>query len=250
MDNAGAVIGPLLAAVLLANHVPIRHILLATLIPGLLVVLLTLFLKEQVRPVATETLNFRGSLKQFPASYRRYLGVLALFTMGNSSKMFLLLKARQLGIADMQIPLLWALTSASAMIFSVPFSQLSDRWGRVHFITSGWLAFAAFYGYLAWGKFPLWMIWPLFALFGMFLAATEGVEKALVADLSPTTGMGTGFGWFHLVTGLFLLPSSLLFGKLWQQWGEDVAFSFAALCAFGAALLLQFWVGVPRHARR
>lgn len=87
-----------------------------------------------------------------------------------------------------------------------------------------------------------WLLWPLFAFYGVFLAATEGAEKALVADLAPRALLGTAYGWFNLTTGLMLLPASFLFGLLWQQLGPLFAFGFSAACALGAVLLLQFWV--------
>jgi MFS family permease len=177
-----------------------------------------------------------------PPAFRRYLVVLALFTLGNSSNMFLLLRARELGVADAQIPLLWAAVSLVAALFSTPLSALSDRFGRVGLLSGGYVAYAVFYlalGAVADGG-PL--LFALFAFYGLFMAATEGVEKALVADLAPAERRGTAFGWFNLSIGVTLLPASLLFGWLWQEMSATTAFGFAAACAFAAALLLRFWV--------
>jgi MFS family permease len=156
--------------------------------------------------------------------------------------MFLLLRARELGLPEAQVPLAWAAVSFIAMLFSTPLSALSDRVGRVRLILAGWLAYGLFYlgmGLLPPGT-PL-ALYGLFAFYGVFMAATEGVEKALVADLAPPDLRGTAFGWFNLTAGLMLLPASLLFGALYQGAGALAAFGFSAACALAAALLLPFW---------
>lgn len=242
MDNAGAVVGPLVAAWLLARHMPIRDILLWTLVPGLLTVALTLFIREPERGEVKSKPPFSWKLEGFPPVYKRYLLVLALFTLGNSSNMFLLLRAREMGVPEYQVPLLWALVSGVAMLFSTPLSALSDRFGRVRLIVSGWAVYGLFYLLLGLNGGVLWLLWPLFAFYGLFLAATEGAEKALVADLAPKELLGTAYGWFNLTAGLLLLPASLLFGWLWQSFSPELAFTFSASCAVLAALLLKFWV--------
>jgi MFS family permease len=134
-------------------------------------------------------------------------------------------------------------------VFSTPLSALSDRLGRVRLIVSGWAVYGLFYLLLGLNGHALWLLWPLFAFYGLFLAATEGAEKALVADLAPRELLGTAYGWFNLTAGLFLLPASLLFGWLWQGVSPEAAFGFSATCAVSAALLLKFWV-VPRGVNR
>ena len=240
MDNAGVVLGPLLAALLLELHLPIRHILLWSAVPGAVVLLLVLCLKEPQR-VPVQHAAFSWRLDGFPVAFRRYLVVLGLFTLGNSSNMFLLLRAKDLGLPDYQVPLLWALVSFSAMLFSTPLSALSDRLGRVRLIVSGWGIYGTFYLIMGFDGVPL-LLWPLFAFYGLFMAATEGAERAYVADFSPSDRLGTAYGWFNLVTGFMLLPASILFGSLWQQFGFQAAFAFSGCCALLASLLLRFWV--------
>lgn len=242
MDNAGAVIGPLLATALLAAHVPLRDIFLWTAIPGVITIALALCLREPAAAPSSPRLPFRWNLSGFPPAFKRYLLVLALFTLGNSSNMFLLLRARELGLPDYQVPLLWALVSTTAMLFSTPLSALSDRLGRQRLILSGWLIYGLFYLLLGLNGGHTGLLWPLFAGYGLFMAATEGAEKALVADLAPTALLGTAYGWFNLTAGIMLLPASLLFGGLWQATGPSVAFGVAAGCALVAALLLHYWV--------
>src|SRR5262249_9272132 len=158
----------------------------------------------------------RSDLSGLPLQFRRYLVVLAIFTLGNSSNMFLLLRAKALGMPDAEIPLIWALVSLVATIFSTPLSALSDRIGRARLIIAGWCMYALCYLALGINGKSLMLLWPLFAFYGLFLAATEGAERALVADMVPRDHAGTAYGWFNLVTGLTLLPASFLFGLLWQ----------------------------------
>jgi len=172
--------------------------------------------------------------------YKRYLAVLALFTLGNSSNMFLLLRAKEMGLPDYQVPLLWALVSFSAALFATPLSALSDKLGRSRLIIGGWIVYGLFYLLLGLNGRPD-TLWPLFGLYGLFMAATEGAEKALVADMVPREKLGTAYGWFNLVMGLMLLPASILFGWLWQVTNPLLAFGFSAGCALLAAVLLRFW---------
>lgn len=242
LDNAGAVVGPLLAAWLLYRGMPIRDILLWTLAPGVMTVALALCIREPRREVPLHKPAFSWTLQGFPPVFKRYLLVLALFTLGNSSNMFLLLRAREMGLAESQVPLLWALASGMAMLFSTPLSALSDRLGRTRLIVGGWAVYGVFYLLLGLNGQNLWLLWPLFAFYGLFMAATEGAEKALVADLAPKEMLGTAYGWFNLTAGVMLLPASILFGWLWQAISPEMAFGFSAGCAILAALLLKFWV--------
>lgn len=231
MDNLGAVVGPLLAAGLLAAQVPLREVFLWA----------ALAVREPAREPAPVVVPFSWTLRGLPGPFRRYLVVLGLFTLGNSSNMFLLLRARELGFPEYQVPLLWALVALIAAVFSTPLSALSDRLGRPRLIAGGWLIYAGFYLLLGFNGHPA-LLWPLFGLYGLFMAATEGAEKALVADLAPRAMLGTAYGWFNMIAGIMLLPASVLFGGLWQQAGAPVAFGFGAGCALAAALLLRGWV--------
>ncbi len=242
MDNAGAVIGPLLAAWLLVEHVPLKEIFLWAVIPGLIAVGLALSVKEPHREPIVRKRSFSWTLQGFPPAYKRYLLTLALFTLGNSSNMFLLLRAKEMGLPEAQVPLLWALVSTTAMLFSTPLSALSDKVGRTRLIVGGWAVYGLFYLFLGLNGNQLWLLWPLFAFYGLFMAATEGAEKALVADIAPKELLGTAYGWFNLTAGVMLLPASLLFGWLWQSFGPVTAFGFSAGCALLASLLLHYWV--------
>lgn len=242
MDNAGAVVGPLVAAGLLATGMGLKEVFLWSVVPAALCVVLALAIHEPplVQPAARPVFDWRfGSL---PPVLKRYLAVVALFTLGNSSNMFLLLRAQELGLPQAQVPLIWAAVSAVAMVFGTPLSALSDRYGRRRVLVCGYLAYALVYGLLGTLGSAGPALWALFAFYGLFMAATEGVEKAMVADLAPAGRQGTAFGWFNLVTGLMLLPASVLFGWVYQAVSPLAAFACAAACALGAAALLVLWV--------
>jgi MFS family permease len=236
-DNAGAVIGPLLAAGLLAAQLPIRDILLWAALPGLLCVLLTLALREPAPALAAPARRIDWNLRALPRPFRRYLWVVGVFALGNSSNAFLLLRGAELGLTPTQVALWWALCSGTATLAAVPLSGLSDRVGRVRLIVAGWMLYALIYLALGAVADATWL-WPLAVLFGLYLAATEGAERALVADLVPAERLGSAYGWFHLVNGLVLFPASAVFGLLWQQAGAGIAFGGSAACAALALALL------------
>ncbi|MGZ5011959.1 MAG: MFS transporter [Methylobacter sp.] len=241
MDNAGAVVGPLLAAWLLAEHIALKNIFLWTSLGGAIAVILALSVKEPKRDANAPVHRFNWSVKALPAPFKRYLAVLALFTLGNASNMFLLLRAKDMGLPEYQVPLLWALVSLTAALFSTPLSALSDKLGRVRLIVGGWIVYSVFYLLLGLNSQPL-LVWPLFAFYGLFMAATEGAEKALVADMVSNEVLGTAYGWFNLTAGIMLLPASIIFGWLWQAGNPLAAFGFSSACALLSALLLRVWV--------
>jgi len=241
MDNLGAVIGPVLAWALLVADVPIRDVFLWASLGGGAAVAIALMVREPARETRIESPKLSLTLVDMPPVFKRYLAVLALFTLGNSSNMFLLFRARELGLTDAQVPLLWALVALMASLFSAPFSALSDRLGRKRLIITGWLVYAGFYLLFGLNGHPT-AIWPLFAVYGLFMAFTEGAEKAFVADIAPAHALGTAFGWFNLTSGILLLPASLIFGFVWEYVSSEVAFGVSATCAVVAAGLMAWWV--------
>ena len=238
LDNAGAVIGPLAAAALLAAGLSLRQVFLFAIVPGIAVLLLSLSLREPA-PVAVEARQrFDWKFSALPARYRRYLLALGLFTLGNASNMFLLLRAQELDVGASQVTLMWALFSAVAALCSTPLSAWSDRIGRKRLIVAGWAGQAVMYAVLGWLGFEAGWLWLIFAGYGFVTAMIEGSERALVADMVPAERAGTAFGWYYLVTGLLLLPASVVFGYLWQDVSPAAAFGLSAACAIGAILLL------------
>lgn len=178
---------------------------------------------------------------KLPPGFRRYLLVVSLFTLGNASDAFLILRAVDAGVPAAYVPLLWGAFHAVKSSLSTHAGILSDRWDRRKMVAAGWILYAAVYA--AWGiaKGPGWMA-GLFLAYGLHSAATEGAERALVADFVPADRRGTAFGWFHLAVGASALPASLLFGLLWSRFGAPVAFAVSAslaTVAAGSLLLLK-----------
>jgi MFS family permease len=242
MDNAGAVIGPLFATMFLSMGVSIKDIFLWAIIPAIMTVTLTFFIKEPQREPVVKIVQFSWSLEGMPEQFKRYLVVAGIFTLGNSSDMFLLLRAREVGVPQEQIPLLWAAISLITTLFGTPLSALSDTYGRKKFILIAWLAFAFFYICMGLPGVTVYEIFGLFAIYGLFKAAIEGVEKALVADMAPQGMAGTAFGWFNLITGLMLFPASFIFGWVYESIAPIYAFLFSGGCALVAFSLMAIWV--------
>jgi MFS family permease len=245
LDNAGAVIGPLLAAGLLAWQIPLQSIFFWAIVPGLIAVMLALAIRESDGANIPKSETFNWSFTGIPVELRKYLVVVGLFTLGNSSDMFLLLRAQDLGVPAAQIPLLWAAISLVTTLFGTPLSGLSDRFDRRYFIIIAWIAFAIFYYGMSLSDISIMGLLVLFGLYGLFKAATEGVEKALVADMAPQRFMGTAFGWFNLISGLMLFPASFIFGWLYETISPAYAFIFSGSCALMAVVLMVLWVKAP-----
>lgn len=246
-DHAGAVVGPLLAFALLSWGLELRQVFLLTAIPGALAVAALLFgVREVPREAAQERqkLDLRAPLGK---RFWTFLAVLLVFTLGNSTDAFLLLRARDLGIDAALIPILWALLHVVKSLSSTPAGALSDRIGRKPLLISGWVLYAAVY--FALGRADAaWQAWALFAVYGIYFGLTEGVEKALVADLVPADRRGAAFGWYNLALGVGALPASLIFGAIWDRAGAPVAFGFGAAMALVAALGITF-VAPSREGR-
>ena len=247
MDNAGAVIGPLAAAALLAWQVPIRDILLWTALPGALCVALALSLREPAPlrvPVASGAADVDASGRArppLPPGFRRLLWAVALFTCGQASQTFLLLRATDAGMPPAQVALLWAAVATTTMLLGVPLSAWSDRVGRLRPMALGWALYAlVFAGFGLATSVP--MFWLLAIGVGLYQALTEGAERALIADQVPAAQLGTAYGTYYLIKGLLLLPASALFGVLWQYGAAALAFGLAAMCAVAALALLLLWV--------
>jgi MFS family permease len=249
-DNFGAVVGPLIAFSMLRwTSISLRHLFMLAAIPAALA-LIALVVGVRESPRAIAALEAPASARPLlggglPRRFWGYLGVLLLFTLGNSSDAFILLRASQLGVATALLPIIWAMLHVVKSATSVPSGALSDRVGRVPLIIAGWLIFAAVY--LAFGRATAtWQAWALFAVYGTYFGLTEGVEKALVADLVPAEKRGAGFGWYNLAIGLGALPASVIFGAVWDRFGAARAFEMGAALSAAAAVALLFVVPVRR----
>jgi MFS family permease len=237
-DHAGAVVGPLIAFALLRwSTVDLRHVFLWTAVPGALAVAALLFgVRETARAAPAAKPAAGVDLKvRLGRRFWAFLAVLFIFTLGNSTDAFLLLRATDLGVPSALVPILWAMLHVVKSAASTPGGALSDRIGRKPLLVAGWLIYAAVYLALGQAR-AAWQVWALFAVYGVYFGLTEGVEKALVADLVPAEKRGAAFGWYNLALGLGALPASLLFGLLWDKAGPATSFGFGATLALLAAL--------------
>lgn len=241
-DNAGAVVGPLIAfGILYYWHTPLRTVFWLTAIPGALAVLVLWVFVRDIPHQDQSATGGRPPLLGTDLSRRfwMYLVVVFTFTLGNSTDAFLLLRARQLGVPIALAPVLWALLNFIKSATGTYGGGLSDRIGRKPLIVGGWLVYAAVY--LAFGEaHAAWQAWALFAVYGVFYGMTEGTEKAMVVDLVPTQRKGTALGWYNLAIGIGALPASLIFGAIWDRSGAPVAFMFGAAMALVAAVGMVF----------
>ncbi len=238
MDHLGAVIGPLAAFLLMAGAgLSYRPVFLLSVIPGLAAVASLLFFVGE--PAAPAPAHAGGRLRDggLPAPFRRYLLIVCLFTLGNASDAFLILRAVDAGVPARYVPLLWGAFNLVKSSLSTPAGILSDRWNRKTLIVAGWLVYAACYGGWAFASGPAWVV-GLFLAYGLFAAATEGAERAFVADFVPPDRRGTAFGWFHLAVGISALPASVVFGIVWGRFGAAAAFGVSAGLAVAATGLL------------
>lgn len=252
-DNVGGVVGPLLAWVMLERAtLSVRSVFLWTAVPGALSVLVLLFfVRERAVSVAAEQRVEREQLStdlRLGPAFWRYMAVLLLFTLGNSSDLFLLLRASQVGVPTAMVPVLWAAFNLVKALASTPSGTLSDRVGRRPLIVWGWVVYAAVYLLFAHATAP-WHIWALFLAYGAHFGLTEGVEKALVADVAPAARRGTAFGWYNFVIGLGALPASVIFGLVYQHVSPMAAFTLGATLAGVAAVGLVGIVPAKRRER-
>lgn len=167
------------------------------------------------------------------------MGILLIFTLGNSTDAFLLIRLHQLGAPLAAVPLLWGLHSGVRMISSLYGGKLSDRIGRKAVILIGWIFYALIYLSFALVTQSFLFV-AVFLAYGIFYGLCEPSEKAFVADLAPKALRGTAFGYYNLVVGLFALPASVLFGWVGQTWGYPSAFILGASFAGLASILLFF----------
>src|SRR5688572_4413435 len=237
MDHAGAAIGPLLATVFLYFWPDNYRLLFAlTIIPGALAVV-TLIRVPEV-PGVPEAPEVRAiSPTALPAPLKKYLWIVAIFTLGNSSDAFLLLQLSQAGVPLMGLTLLWSAQHTIKASITMRGGIWSDRLGRRTLIISGWIIYAIVYTGFAFSE-TIYGLVAWFLLYSTYAAAVEGSEKALVADLTPDALRATAFGWHAAVQGFGALAAGILFGLLWQLFGAPVAFLTGASLALLAALLL------------
>jgi MFS family permease len=247
MDHGGAVIGPLAGYALVLIFVAkasspttgeFSKIFLAASVPALIAVLVAIFfMRESPVHAAAASQVTSLSLRGFDSNFKRFLVVLALFTLSNSSDSFLILRATQSGVSVVMVPLLWAAHHGSKVLSSLLGGDLSDRLGRKRLIVSGWVLYAAVYAGFAFATQTV-SVWILFLIYGIYFGLSEGAEKALVADLVRPEQRGTAYGLYNLAFGVTVFPASFLMGMIWDWKGPAVAFLLSAAMGATAAVLL------------
>ena len=248
MDHAGAAVGPLLATIFLYFAPENYRVLFGlTIIPGALAVLTLSRVPEAVAvPRVPEVPDVpKASL---PVPLRKYLWILGVFTLGNSSDAFLLLQLSHSGVPLIGLTALWSAQHAIKALITMRAGMLSDRVGRRSLIVSGWIVYAIVYAGFAFSTSMQALI-AWFMVYSIYTAAVEGTEKALVADLTPEPLRATAFGWYAAVQGFGALAAGILFGVLWQYFGAPAAFMTGAALAVMASVLL-FTAGDSTSASR
>ena len=240
MDHGGAVVGPLAAAVLMNwAGFSLRAVFATAIVPALVVMALLVWGLHEPAPTGP-------SARPSPAltaagvwnpDLRRLLAAVLVFTLGNASDAFILLRLSEVGVSAAGIAGLWSLHHLVKMGATYAGGRLSDRWGRRRLVIAGWLLYAAVYAAMAMVTGAVALI-ALFIVYAAYYGLTEPCERAWVADLAPAAGRGTAFGLYHAAVGLGALPASLLFGWLWHAHGAAAAFATGAALAAAAAVLL------------
>ncbi len=258
-DHAGAVVGPLIALACLSwLGLSVRSVFWVAAVPGALAVLVAiLFVREPrasapatataVRAVSSAMASGAATGEPLPRRFWQTLAPIVLFTLGNSTDAFLLLRASQLGVPTELVPLLWVALHFVKSASSAPGGAWSDRMGRKPLIVAGWGLYAAVYAGFALAS-EAWHAWALFALYGLVFGLTEGAEKALVADLVPAARRGTAFGWYAGLVGVAALPASIVFGAVWDAASSTTAFLMGAALAAAAAVWMAFVPAPDRGA--
>ena len=238
MDHLGAAIGPVLAAVFLWLWPgELRTLFLLTILPGMVVVGLLVMGLSETTTTDPPKERLQLTLKPFDRRFRLYLLALVVFTLGNSSDAFLLVRASELGIPTAMLPLLWVAFHIVKSAGNMLVGGLVDRVGPRLPLAIGWFLYAGVYIGFGFAT-AAWHAWTLFLVYGVFYALTEPAEKTLIANLVGPERKGLAFGWYNFAIGIVALPSSLIFGGLYDEFGPIAAFGWGAGLALVAAVIL------------
>ena len=250
MDTSGAVLGLAIAAIIIylvqgselaLSRGTYQWLVLVGVIPAVLAVLvLLIFVRERERKPSPIASSHQGSTwnrltSGFDTRFKVFLAIMAVFTLGNSSDFFVILRAWNLDVSVIYVAVMLILFNITYALTSLPAGMLSDKLGRRRVITLGWFIYVLVYLGFALAT-EVWQVWLLFAGYGIYYGIAEGVARAFVADLVPEEKRGTAYGLYHGVVGLTLLPASLIAGWLWQTVSPAAPFYFGAGLAFMAML--------------
>jgi len=241
-DNLGAFLGPLITILLVASfHVELRTIFLLSVIPGLIAAIMVLLVREKHVAVASKA-KLDVNIRRFPRAYWKYLLVILLFSLGNSSNTFLILRTKNLGAPLTTTILIYAFFNLVAALASFPAGYLSDKLGRKGVLLVSFLVFAFVYGSFGFATHVA-VLGALFMLYGLYQGIFRAVGKALATDFLPPELHASGIGWYTATVGLATLVASLVAGQLWTRVGPPAAFIFGAV--FGVLGTLALIILVP-----
>ncbi len=245
MDTFGAVLGPLLAFLLLPV-LGYRNIFVVSVVPGLAAVLLFLkFVREGKVRKREGSLTFRFSFKAFGFEFKLFLFIVAFFALANFSYAFFLLKAKEIGVTVYFAPLLYMVFNLTYALFAFPVGNLADRIGKKVVLGIGYMIFGlTCLGFIK--AVSLVQAVFLFVLYGVFFATVDTVQRAIVPDLVSPEIRGSAFGVYHTIMGGVTLPASLIAGTLWQFYGSDLPFIFGATIGFISTILLFIFMRETR----
>jgi MFS family permease len=241
MDNSGAIVGPLFAFALLAS-LPgnFRMVFLLAGIPAVLAIFVIIFGIREAKKSKHE-LFAKFHFKDFPARYYFLLGIVFIFTLGNSTDALLLVKANEVGVRVALIPLVYLITNLVSVLASIPVGSLSDRIGKEKILIIGYIIYAVVY--FGFGiTSSIGIITSLFALYGLYSAATDSIQKAFISDMIDRNKKGTGLGIYNALLGITLLPASLIAGLLYDKINSSIPFYFGAATAIISAVLMVIFI--------
>jgi MFS family permease len=240
MDNSGAIVGPLAAfALLFFFPDDYRRIFLLAGIPAILSIFVIIFgIKETKK--SKESLFKKFHFKDFSRKYYLFLAIIFIFTLGNSTDALLMVKANEVGVKVAFIPLVYLVTSIVSVLLAIPIGSLSDKIGKERILVIGFLIYAiVYYGFGV--TTSVGVIVALFALYGLYSAATDGIQKAFVSDIIDKNKQGTGLGIYNALLGVTLLPASVIAGLLYDKINSSIPFYFGATTAVVSAILMFFF---------
>jgi len=241
LDHGGAVVGPLLAFVLLGWGIELHNVFLLSVVPGILVLLLLWFgLPPTARVAPIESIAVPVGWRGVDARLRALIIAAGGLALATTPEVFLVLWAQARGLEIVWVPLLWSAASAVKVVVAIPGGHWSDQFGRLPVLVVGWGARILILIALGLTATSELTIWILFLAYAGSLAFTEGAERALIGDFAPAGQKATAFGVYHMISGMLALPGALLFGALWQWFGATTAFLTAAgLTAISVLVLLM-----------
>ena len=242
MDNSGAIIGPLIAAAVLfflPDNDPdfqYKTIFWIAAIPAVMGVFILMFLVKDIKAQSVSA-KTPVSIKKLPKNFYFFLLIISIFTLGNSTDSLLIVRTSETDISSSWIPFIYMIFNVVSVFLAIPIGKLSDRIGRGKLITLGFLIYSLVY--FMFGAFNnIWVFVGMFIMYGIYSALTDTCQKSLVSDLIPKELKGTGFGLYHAVLGIMLLPASLIAGYLYDNVGASWAFYFGSIMS-GIAMLLM-----------